>query len=112
MTSVRALDRYTVELRLSKPSPPFLENALGETLPLPEHALGKYPPLTPAEAAFVNTDAQFAQHPITDGPFRLLRNISQSYTMIERDPGYWGPPARTACLRLRLSAARLALRCG
>ncbi|HET7815108.1 MAG TPA: peptide ABC transporter substrate-binding protein [Candidatus Baltobacteraceae bacterium] len=102
MTQVRALDRYTVELRLAKPSPPFLLNALGEALPLPAHLLAKYPPLSAQEAAFVNTDAQFAQHPVSDGPYRLLRNVSQSYTILERNPAYWGPPAKTARIAFRV----------
>ena len=102
MTSVRAIDRNTVELRLSKPSPPFLENALGETYTLPAHLLAKFPPLSPQEAAFVNADAQFAQHPVTDGPYRLLRNVPQAYTIIERNPTYWGPPAKTARFAFRV----------
>ncbi len=92
MTSVRALDKYTVELKLSKPSPPFLENALAsDTLPLPQHLLGKYPPLSEAEAKFVNTDVQFNQHPVTSGPWRIARNIPDSYIILERNPSYWGP---------------------
>lgn len=102
MRSVREIDRYTVLLELRSPSPPFLLNALGETLPLPAHLLERYPPLSPQEAAFVNTDAQFAQHPVTDGPFRLLRNVPQSYTILERNPTYWGAPARTARIAFRV----------
>ncbi|MFN2450334.1 MAG: ABC transporter substrate-binding protein [Candidatus Baltobacteraceae bacterium] len=102
MQSVHALDRYTVELVLSKPSPPFLENALGETLPLPEHLLGKFPPNSAQEAAFVNADADFAQHPVTDGPFRLLRNVPQAYTIFERNPLYWAAPTGTARIAFRV----------
>ncbi len=102
MQSVRALDAQTVELRLSKPSPPFLINALGETFPLPAHVLAKYPPESPQEAAFVNADAQFAQHPVTDGPFRMLRNIPQAYTILERDPNYWGRPSHIARFAFRV----------
>ncbi len=88
--SVRALDRFTVELRLRRPSPPFLANALGETLPLPEHVLAKYPPLSAAEAAFVNTDAAFNQHPVTSGPWRLERAVPDAYLILKRNSGYWG----------------------
>ncbi len=91
MKSVRALDPYTVELTLSSPSPPFLINALGETKPLPQHLLGKYPLLSDDEAKFVNTDADFSQHPVVSGPWRILRNVRDSYTILERNPDYWGP---------------------
>lgn len=91
MTSVRALDRYTVEIRLSSPSPPFLENALGETLPLPQHILGRYPPGSEDEAKFVNADADFAQNPVISGPWRIVRSVRDSYTILGRNPLYWGP---------------------
>ena len=91
MTSVRALDRYTVEIRLESPSPPFLENALGETLPLPEHILHRYPPGSEAEAKFVNADADFAQNPVISGPWRIVRSVRDSYTILGRNPQYWGP---------------------
>jgi len=88
--SVRAIDPYTVELRLSSPSPPFLVNALGETLPLPQHILGKYPPLSQAEANFINTNVAFNQHPIVSGAWRIARNVPDSYIILESNPRYWG----------------------
>lgn len=102
MTSVRALDRYTVELTLSKPSPPFLENALGETLPLPEHILNKYPVLSDDEAKFVNTNADFSQHPVVSGPWRILRNVRDSYLILERNPDYWGPQPKLPRIAFRV----------
>lgn len=100
--SVRAVDADTVELRLRKPSPPFLTNALGETLPLPKHVLGKFTPLSDAEARFVNTDVAFNQHPITSGPWRIARSVSDAYVIIERNPRYWGRPARLPRLAFRV----------
>ncbi len=93
LRSVRAIDPYTVELRLSGPSPPFLENALSrnDTLLLPEHVLGKYPPGSEAEARFVNADAQFSQHPVTGGAWSIKRNVPDSYIILERNSTYWGP---------------------
>ncbi len=102
MTSVRALHQYTVELTLSKPSPPFLQNALGETSPLPEHVLHKYPPLSPEEAKFVNTDVQFNQHPVTSGPWSIQRNIPDSYLILERNPLYWGAPPYLSRIAFRV----------
>lgn len=90
MRSVRTLDRYTVEVRLASPSPPFLENALGETLPLPEHILHRYPPDSEAEAKFVNADESFAQNPVTSGPWRIVRSVRDSYLTLGRNPRYWG----------------------
>lgn len=90
MTSVRAVNAQTVEVRLSRPSPPFLVNALGQILPLPEHILGKYPASSEAEAKFVNADATFSQNPIVSGPWRVLRNVRDAYMILERNPSYWG----------------------
>ena len=102
MTSARALDPYTVEIRLVSASPPFLENALGETLPLPEHILHRYQPGSEAEAKFVNADADFAQHPITSGPWRILRNVRDSYLIIGPNPLYWGPKPRLDAIAFRV----------
>jgi len=102
MTSARALDPYTVEVRLSSPSPPFLENALGETLPLPEHILHRYPPGSEAEAKFVNADADFSQNPITSGPWRIVRNVRDSYLVIAPNPRYWGPKPKLDAIAFRV----------
>jgi len=103
MKSVRAIDRYTVELILSRPSPPFLENALAsDTLPLPEHILNKYPPMSEAEAKFVNTDATFNQKPVTSGPWRIVRNIPDSYIILGRNTRYWGPQPRLREIAFRV----------
>jgi len=91
MRSLRAVDPSTVEITLASPSPPFLENALGSTVPLPEHILHRYPPNSPQEAAFANTDAEFSQHPIVSGPWRIERNVPESYLILARNPRYWGP---------------------
>lgn len=93
MRSVRALDPYTVEVRLSRPSPPFLLNALSrnDTLLLPEHILGKYPVDSEAEAKFVNADADFSQNPVTAGAWRIQRNVPDNYLILQRNPTYWGP---------------------
>jgi len=91
MRSVRALDAHTVEIRLSKPSPPFLENALSETYPLPKHVLGHYRTESEREAKFVIGDTAFSQHPTISGPWRILRNVPESSLVIGPNPLYWGP---------------------
>jgi peptide/nickel transport system substrate-binding protein len=91
MRSVRAVDAHTVEVRLVKPSPPFLENALGETYALPKHVLDRYAPGSEREANFLNTDTAFTQEPITSGAWRIVRNVPDSYVIIAPNARYWGP---------------------
>lgn len=94
MTSVRALDDRTVEVRLSKPSPAFLPDALaGDVLVLPAHVLEKFPPRSQDEATFLAKDSDFAQNPVVSGPYRVLRNVPGAYLTLERNPSYWGKPA-------------------
>ncbi len=102
MTSARALDPSTVEIRLSSPSPPFLENALGETLPLPAHVLDRYPPGSEAEAKFVNADADFAQNPVISGPWRIVRSVRDSYLVLGPNPRYWGPKPKLDAVAFRV----------
>jgi peptide/nickel transport system substrate-binding protein len=102
MRSVRALDRYTVEVTIAQPSPPFLENALGATYPLPEHILHRYPPMSEAEAKFVNTDVDFNQHPTISGPFEIERNVPDSYLILRRNPLYWGPAPKMNRIAFRV----------
>jgi peptide/nickel transport system substrate-binding protein len=103
MRSVRALDAYTVEIRLAQPSPPFLENALAnDTLPLPKHILGKYPPTSEAEGKFVNADVAFNQHPVVSGPWRIAGNEPDAYLILERNPLYWGKPAYASEIAFRV----------
>ncbi len=91
MKSVRARNASTVEVRLSQASPPFLSDSLGATLPLPAHVLRQFREDSPAEAKFLNTDSDFAQNPIVDGPFRIKRHVRDSYLILEPNPTYWGP---------------------
>ncbi|MDQ2818454.1 MAG: peptide ABC transporter substrate-binding protein [Candidatus Eremiobacteraeota bacterium] len=94
MRSIRALDPLRVEIRLAHASPPFLYNALAnDIIPLPAHVLNRYPRDPAKEAAFINTDAAYAEHPLFSGPFRIKRFVADSYTIIEPNPAYWGRPA-------------------
>lgn len=103
MRSIRALNPYTVEIRLSQPSPPFLENSLAsDTLILPQHVLEKYPVSSEAEAKFVNSDAEFSQHPVTGGPWRILRNVPDAYIVLEPNPTYWGPKPHLSQIAFRV----------
>ncbi|MDQ6929699.1 MAG: peptide ABC transporter substrate-binding protein, partial [Candidatus Eremiobacteraeota bacterium] len=102
MRSIRAVDRFTVEVRLSRPSPPFLTNALGETYALPAHLLRKYPEESAQEAQYLNTNSDFAQHPVGYGAFRIKRHVRDSYLILEPNPTYWGarPPLNQVAFRV------------
>ncbi|MDQ6932190.1 MAG: peptide ABC transporter substrate-binding protein [Candidatus Eremiobacteraeota bacterium] len=102
MTSVRALDRYTVAVTLSEPSPPFLTNALGTVLVLPQHVLDRYPRDLAKEAQFINTNSDFAQHPIISGPFRVRSFVPDAYTILEPNPRYWGAKAHLSQIAFRV----------
>jgi len=103
MTSARALDAHTVEVRLSKPSPAFLLDALaGDVLVLPAHLLSKFPPRSQAEATFLTQDSSFAQSPVVSGPYRVLHNVPGAYVTLERNPYYWGKPAYIARVAFRV----------
>src|SRR5579872_241177 len=103
MRSVRALNGYTVEVLLSKPSPPFLENALAsDTLILPAHVLAKYPPASQAEAKFLIGNGSFSQHPLVGGPFRVMRNVADSYLILVPNPTYWGPKPHISKIAFRV----------
>lgn len=102
MTSVRALDSHTVTLTLSEPSPPFLTNALGVVLLLPQHVLDRYPHDRAKEAQFINTDSDFAQHPVISGPFRVRRFVADAYTILEPNPRYWGAKAHLTQIAFRV----------
>jgi peptide/nickel transport system substrate-binding protein len=103
MRSIRALDRYTVEVRLAHPSPPFLLDSLGADLWIvPKRVLGKYPASSPQEAQFVNTDAAFASDPVTSGPWRIERNVPDAYLILERSPSYWGPKPQMRRIAFRV----------
>ncbi len=102
MRSIRALNDDTVEIVLKSPSPPFLQNALSQAIPLPEHILHRYPPESPQEAAFVNADAGFSQHPVISGPWRIERYVPDAYLILARNPNYWGAPPFLAHVAFRV----------
>ncbi len=91
MRSIREVNASTVEIRLSHPSAPFLSNALAsDIIPMPAHVLDRFPHDPAKEAAFINTDGDYAEHPLFSGPFRIKRFARDLYTIIEPNPSYWG----------------------
>jgi len=75
---VRALDRYTFQLRLGEPSPRF-------HLYLADNSfLGA----VAREVAEMYDDKQLLGHPVGTGPFRLVDWRRSSRMVLERNPGY------------------------
>ena len=91
---VRALDRYTFQIRLAKPSPRFL-NSLADPASLGAVA---------REVVEAYGD-KFGEHPVGTGPFRLAEWKRSSRMVLVRNPSYRGdlynetPPADLPALR-------------
>ncbi len=79
--SVRAVDRYTVELK--KPSPdPFLlsdPNRMARVMIVPHEAIEK-----------LGEDG-FARQPVGSGPFKLRSFTANQTVVFDRNPSYWMP---------------------
>jgi peptide/nickel transport system substrate-binding protein len=75
---VEAVDPLTVKVTLKHPQGDFL------------YDLG----WGDAEIVAPNTAASNATHPVGTGPFRFLDWVKGDHIDIEKDPGYWGTPAR------------------
>jgi len=73
---VRALDRYTYQLRLGEPDPRFIYNLL---------AVQFAPVAREVVAAYAN---DMMAHPVGTGPFRLADWRRASRVVLERNPGY------------------------
>ncbi|MDQ6826918.1 MAG: peptide ABC transporter substrate-binding protein [Candidatus Eremiobacteraeota bacterium] len=102
LRSMRVLNHHTVEIILSQPSPPFLTNALGAILVLPQHILERFPNDAGKEAQFINTNSDFAEHPVISGPFRVRRFVPDAYTILEPNPLYWGSKPHLSQIAFRV----------
>jgi ABC-type transport system substrate-binding protein len=74
---LRALDRYTVQIRLAEPRPRFIEFLAASDL------FGG----VAREVARAYGD-KLAEHPVGTGPFRLVQWRRASFIALERNPGY------------------------
>ncbi len=75
---LRALDRYTLQIRTERPRPRLLELL----------ATGDLFGAVAREVAERYGD-QIAAHPVGTGPFRLAQWRRSSLIVLERNPGYW-----------------------
>ncbi|HEU4562585.1 MAG TPA: ABC transporter substrate-binding protein [Longimicrobium sp.] len=78
VTSVRALDSMTVEVKLNKPGPSTF-NALLEVVPVPKHLLDSIPP---ARMRF----ASFNTRPVGNGLYRFVRWNKGQEAVLEANP--------------------------
>ncbi len=72
---LRALDRYTIEIRLKKPYPQFIHTlALGNAAIVPQEAVEKY-------------GKELAFHPVGSGPWKLS-SFDMSKAVLVKNPNY------------------------
>lgn len=82
---VEALDASTLRIRLKSPTPYFLGMLVhASCAPIHRASLARY-------------SSQFAQPGklISNGAYRLVERVVQSYLLLERNPHYWNNPATT-----------------
>ncbi len=82
---LRALDRYTLQFRLSKPNPRFLYTLAGGDL------LGAV-----AREVVERYGDKIMEHPVGTGPFRLAQWRRSSRIVLERNPGFREVTSTTA----------------
>ena len=89
LEKTEAVDPSTVRITLSKPFEPFLRimcQSCGEPLMVSPAAIKKY-----------GNDG-LGDHPVGSGPFRFKERVLGDRIVMERNPEYWGSPARSARL--------------
>jgi peptide/nickel transport system substrate-binding protein len=87
--TVEVIDRHTVALHLSEPFAPLLSNLA-------------YPTgLMVSPAAVRRHDVDYGRHPAGTGPFRFVQWEPRRRVVLERNPDYWGEPARPRVLVFR-----------
>src|SRR3989441_2407629 len=77
VTSVEALDEYTVKLNLAAPFAPLLAVLTDRS--------GMMVSPKAAQAA----GEKFGAHPVCSGPFKFVERIAQDRIVLERFPNYW-----------------------
>jgi peptide/nickel transport system substrate-binding protein len=89
ITAVEVLDRYTVAFELAEPFAPLLSHLA-------------YPTgLIVSPAAVRRLSAGYGRQPAGTGPFRFVDWQPNRRVMLERNPDYWGTPARSRVLLFR-----------
>ncbi len=87
--SIEVIDRHTIALQLAEPFAPLLSN-----LAYPTGLM-----VSPAGVRRYGTD--YGRRPVGTGPFRFVAWEPRRRVMLERNPDYWGAPARPRVLVFR-----------
>jgi peptide/nickel transport system substrate-binding protein len=80
---IDAPDDYTVVFHLNEPWASLLWNVANDAIGIVPYGSG----------------ADFYQHPVGSGPFRLVRNLQDQEVVIERNDRYWQPPPKVRRVR-------------
>jgi peptide/nickel transport system substrate-binding protein len=81
LTSVDAIDEYTVKLNLTAPFAPLLA------------VLTDRSGMMVSPKAAQTAGEKFGAHPVCSGPFKFVERIAQDRIVLERDPNYWNKAA-------------------
>jgi peptide/nickel transport system substrate-binding protein len=83
ITSFKALDDYTLEVKIDKIYAPALGQISGLITPLPQHIWEKYPWADPDKNPEIN-------HPsVVSGPYKLVEWKRDEHAIFEANPQYW-----------------------
>lgn len=82
--SVEVADEYTVVVTLKEPSTPFLNNV----------AMSMSAPMV-SPAAVEQYDNNLNKNPVGTGPYKFVSWNPDQDIILERNPDYWGEPAKT-----------------
>lgn len=88
-SAVEKVDDYTVRIRFDRPSPAALFSMTSFGSPMWS------PSSFDSNGAFTGT-------PAGTGPFRVVERREDQYAILERFADYWGEPARTERVRIRM----------
>jgi len=92
LEDIEVLDEHTIKLTLSQP--------WGEFLRMNCQSWGQQFMISPKHVKEVGNDA-VGEAPVMTGPFRFVERVPGERMVVERNPDYWGPPARPAKIIFR-----------
>ena len=76
---IRALDRYTLQIRLQKPCPQFTQLfTLGPTAVLPKEAVTEYG----------DSIGKIREHPVGSGAYQLVKHVPRQEILLRRNPTF------------------------
>ena len=88
--SIEKVDEYTVRLSFDRPSPAILYSMTSFGSPM----------FSPN--SFDDTTWAFVGIPAATGPFQIVEQVSDQFSILERFDDYWGEPAQAHRIRIRV----------